>query len=166
VIRARLAQLRLGRVIDPLDVCQATLATFFARVTPTWPLAETSRELTALLVTMARNKLWDEVRRQTAGRRDHRRVRVAQSADRLTELATLDPSPSSQVAWSELYEQALSLLTADERLLLEERLAGRSWSAIAADRGAAIETIRQRLNRGVQRVRRQLLVQARTERQA
>jgi RNA polymerase sigma-70 factor (ECF subfamily) len=161
LVRTHLAQTHLSRVIDPLDVCQATMATFFARLSSKWPPAESRAELTALLVTITRNKLWDEVRRQTASRRDHRRVRAEESADRLAEIVALDPSPSSQVAHSEQYQQAIGRLTAEERQILEARLAGRHWADIASDRGLAIETVRQRLNRGVQRVRRQLLVEAR-----
>src|SRR5262249_48900931 len=107
VTRTRLAQLRLSRVVDPLDVCQATLASLFARLTATWPPAESFEQLTALLVAIARNKIQDEVRRHTAGRRDHRRVRAGETADRLSQVAALDPSPSKQVARAELYQQAL-----------------------------------------------------------
>lgn len=161
VIRARLTQLRLIRVIDPLDVCQATLASFFARLTVSWPPAKSADQLTALLVTMARNKIQDEVRRHTAGCRDHRRLRTTDPADRMSQFAALDPSPSNQVARIELYQQALGRLTTEERHLLEERLSGRSWSAIAADCRLSAELVRQKLNRAVKRVRRQLLAEAR-----
>jgi RNA polymerase sigma factor (sigma-70 family) len=161
VIRVHLTRLRLLRVIDPLDICQATLASFFARLTMTWPQAKSSNHLTALLVAIARNRIQDEARRYTAGCRDHRRVRTTDPGDHLFQLAALDPSPSKQVAWTELYEQALRRLTADERQLLEERLAGRSWAAIAADRRLSDEVLRQKLNRAVKRVRRQLLMEAR-----
>jgi RNA polymerase sigma factor (sigma-70 family) len=161
VIRVHLTRLRLVRVIDPLDVCQATLASFFARLTVSWPQAKSSSHLTALLVAIARNRIRDEARWYTAGCRDHRRVRTTDPADRLFQLAALDPSPSKQAAWTELYEQALRRLTADERQLLEERLAGRSWAAIAAGRQLSDEVLRQKLNRAVKRVRRQLLLEAR-----
>jgi RNA polymerase sigma factor (sigma-70 family) len=161
VIRVHLTRLRLVRVIDPLDICQATLASFFARLTVTWPQVRSPNHLTALLVAIARNRILDEVRRHTADCRDHRRVRTTDPADRLFQLAALDPSPSNQVAWTELYEQALRRLTAEERQLLEERLAGRSWAAIAADRRLSDEVLRQKLNRAVKRVRRQLLTEAR-----
>ena len=161
VIRVRLTQLRLVRVIDPLDVCQATLASFFARLTVTWPPAKSSDQLTALLVTMSRNKIQDEVRRHTAGCRDHRRVRTTDVADRLSQFAALDPSPSKQLARLELCQQALGRLSSEERRLLEERLSGRSWSAIAADCRLSAELVRQKLNRAVKRVRRQLLEEAR-----
>jgi len=163
VVRGRLGRLRLSRTVDTLDVCQTTLASFFARLTWTWPPVESHDQLTALLVTIARNKIRDEVRRQTAGRRDHRRVRRVRptdAADVLTQFAAVDPSPSKQVARAELYQLALGRLTADERRLLEERLADRPWAAIAADRGLSIDAIRQKLNRAVKRVRRQLLADA------
>src|SRR5262249_35427156 len=163
MVRVRLNQWRLARVVDPLDVCQAALASFFARLNAAWPPAESANQLTALLVAIARNKIQDEARRQTAGRRDHRRVHPTESADRLIQVVDLDPSPSKQVARAELYELALRRLTVEERHLLEERLADRPWAAIAADRGLPVELVRQKLNRAVKRVRRQLLAEARRE---
>jgi DNA-directed RNA polymerase specialized sigma24 family protein len=151
-----LTRLRLGHLIDPLDVCQAVLGSFFARITAAWPPVETASQLTALIVAIARNKVRDEARRHTAGRRDHRRVVTDQVATRLQRVEARGPSPSKVVAWKELYDQALRHLTADERVLLEERLAGRCWPAIAADRGVPAGVLRQKLNRAVRRVRHQL----------
>jgi RNA polymerase sigma factor (sigma-70 family) len=159
VVRVRLARARLVRLVDPLDVCQAVLGSFFARVTAGWPPVESAGQLTALLVTIARNKVRDEARRHTAVRRDHRRVVPGGAEDRLDHAEARDPSPSKVVAWKELYEQALRHLATDERVLLEERLAGRTWSAIADDRGVSASVLRQKLCRAVQRVRRQLAVE-------
>jgi RNA polymerase sigma factor (sigma-70 family) len=156
VVRTRLARLRLVRLVDPLDVCQAVLGSFFARVTTGWPPVESAGQLTALLVTIARNKIRDEARRHTAVRRDHRRVVPGGADDRLDHAEARDPSPSKVVAWKELYEQAMRHLAADERALLEERLTGRTWTAIAADRGVPASVLRQKLHRAVHRVRRQL----------
>jgi RNA polymerase sigma factor (sigma-70 family) len=156
VVRVRLARARLVRLLDPLDVCQAALGSFFARVTAGWPPVTSADELKAVLVTIARNKIRDEARRHTAVRRDHRRVVPSGAEGRLDRAEARDPSPCEVVAWKELYEQAMRHLGADERALLEERLAGRSWPAIAADRGAPAGALRQKLNRAVRRVRRQL----------
>jgi DNA-directed RNA polymerase specialized sigma24 family protein len=160
VVRVRLARLRLVRLVDPLDICQAVLGSFFARVTAGWPPVESADQLTALLVTIARNKIRDEARRHTAVCRDHRRVAPGGAEDRLDQAEARDPTPSTVVAWKELYEQALRHLATDERTLLEERLAGRTWSTIAADRGAPACVLRQKLHRAVCRVRRRLASEA------
>ncbi len=156
VVRARLARLRLAHLVDPSDVCQTVLVGFFARLTPAWPPVESADQLTAFLLGMARNKIRDEVRRHTAGRRDHRRVHHCRTADPLAHAVSPAPSPGAVVAGNELYALALGLLTAEELALLEDRMGGADWEAIAADRGLPAGVLRQKLSRAVRRVRRRL----------
>lgn len=157
VVRARLARLRLSRLIDAHDVTQAVFSSFFSRLTDVWPEANSAEHLTALLVTIARNRIQDEVRRQTAGRRDHRRVLHCWSSERLASFEGRDPAPAHALTENELYQQAISHLSADEQSLLTERLAGRDWETIAAARGASAQGLRKQFARAVQRVRRKLL---------
>jgi RNA polymerase sigma factor (sigma-70 family) len=156
VVRARLARLRLVHLVDPSDVCQTVMVGFFTRLTPTWPPVDSAERLTALLLAIARNKVRDEVRRHTAVRRDHRRVRQSRSADPLANLVSPVPSPGDTAAVHELHELALRLLTAEELALLEDRLSGADWEAIAARRGLPADVLRQKLSRAVGRVRRRL----------
>jgi RNA polymerase sigma factor (sigma-70 family) len=156
VVRARLARLRLVHLVDPSDVCQTVMAGFFTRLTPAWPPVDSAERLTALLIAIARNKIRDEVRRYTAGRRDHRRVLRSRTADPLVNLVSPVSSPGDIAAVHELYERALRLLTAEELALLEDRLSGADWEAIAARRGLPAGVLRQKLSRAVGRVRRQL----------
>jgi RNA polymerase sigma factor (sigma-70 family) len=155
IVWARIVRTRLARVVDPQDVYQSVLGAFFARVASDWAEIASADQLAALLATIARNKTRDEVRRHTATRRDHRRA-AADRSSRLDRLAAPDPTPSRVVAWRDLYESALCHLTPDERELLEDRLAGRSWAAIAGDRGTPEAALRQKLHRAVHRVRRRL----------
>lgn len=154
VVRDRLVRFRLGRVVDPQDVCQAAFGRFFARVSAVWPPVETATDLRALLAAIARNRARDEARRYTAGRRDHRRDVRPAAAGRLTEVASREPSPGHALADRELFDRAVTRLSADEQGLLEDRLAGRPWAAIAADRGVSAVAVRQQFNRAVRRVRR------------
>lgn len=156
VVRARLARLRLTHLVDPSDVCQTVLVGFFARLTTAWPAVESAEQLTAFLLAMARNKLRDEVRRHTAVRRDHRRVRQFRTADPLAHAVSPAPSPVAVAAGNELYERALELLTPEELELLEQRMGGADWRAIAAGRGVPAGVLRQKFSRAVRRVRRTL----------
>lgn len=156
VVRARLARLRLGHLVDPSDICQTVLIGFFARLAPAWPPADSAEQLTGLLLAIARNKIRDEVRRHTADRRDHRRVRRFRTADPLANLTSAAPSPGAVVAGQELYDLALGLLSPDELRLLEDRLGGADWGAIAAERGVPAGVLRQQLSRAVRRVRERL----------
>lgn len=154
VVRARLARLRLTRLIDPQDVCQSVLASFFTTAIDRRPQVHSADQLTALLVAIARNKVRDEVRRHMAGRRDHRLVAPGRDDQLLDRVRDRRPSPSTVVAWRELCDRALQHLSAEERAVLEDRLAGRDWTAIAADRGVAPDVLRQQLNRAIRRLRR------------
>lgn len=156
VVRARLARLRLGHLVDPADVCQTALIGFFARLTPAWPPVGSADQLTALVLAIARNKIRDEVRRHTADRRDHRRVRQSRADDPLANLVSTAPSPGAVVAGQELHALALALLSGEELALLEDRLGGADWEAIAADRGVPAGVLRQKLSRAVRRVRERL----------
>ncbi len=152
VIAARLSHRRLGRLIDPLDVSQIVFCSFFARLSCAWPSVETLDQLTALLITMARNRLRDELRRHRAGRRDHRRIEEGRDRD-LLQVEARGQSPSEAADYREFYERLLRNLTGDEWSLLEDRLAGRTWASIAVERGDPAALLRKKLNRAVLRVR-------------
>jgi RNA polymerase sigma factor (sigma-70 family) len=157
VIRARLIHRRVSCLVDPMDVCQNVFGSFFARIASCWPLVESMDQLTALMVTMARNRLRDELRRHSAVRRDHRRLGFDRGVIQLHQLEARNPSPSQVVDYLELRASVLSHLTHDEWSLLEDRLAGRSWASIADERGNPVTSLRKRLNRAVLRIRQRLV---------
>jgi len=154
VIKARLNQRRMSSLIDPLDVCQIVLGSFFARVAGSWPQVESMDQLTSLLIAIARNRIRDELRRHTAIRRDHRR-RICSDLTRpqLHQLEARGLSPCQVFDYIELRERVSSHLTVEEWSLLEDRLAGRTWASIASERGNPEVALRKKLNRAVQRVR-------------
>src|SRR5271165_5358652 len=81
-VRMRLADSRLRRVLDSMDVCQSVLASFFVRVAAGQYDLERPEQLVRLLVSMTRNKLASAARDQHRQRRDQRRV-VGDAADQL-----------------------------------------------------------------------------------
>src|SRR5262245_16706389 len=72
-VRMRLADSRLRRVLDTMDICQSVLASFFLRAAAGAYDLERPEQLVRLLVTIARNKVAHQARRQRAQRRDRRR---------------------------------------------------------------------------------------------
>src|SRR5215831_6960076 len=64
---------KLCRLFDPEDVCQMVLASFFLRAAAGQYDLERPEQLVRLLITMARNKVAYQARRQQAQRRDQRR---------------------------------------------------------------------------------------------
>src|SRR3954452_1670397 len=72
-IRMRLADSRLRRGLDTMDICQSVLGRFFLRVAAGQYDLERPEQLVRLLAAIARNKVAYQARRQQAQRRDLRR---------------------------------------------------------------------------------------------
>ncbi len=75
-VRARLTDPRLRRLLDSTDVCQSVLGNFFDRAGAGQFELKDPKQLVALLVTMARNRITNHALQQQAARRDHRRGRT------------------------------------------------------------------------------------------
>src|SRR5437868_13668463 len=70
IARVRLADERLRRRFDSLDICQSVFASFFVRAALGQFELDGPEQLLAVLVSMSRRKLVDQVRREGAARRD------------------------------------------------------------------------------------------------
>jgi RNA polymerase sigma-70 factor (ECF subfamily) len=153
-VRFRLADARLGNLIDSMDICQSVLASFFIRAASGQYELETPRQLLRLLTAMARNKPNSEARKQLAQCRDTRRVAAGGQDE--GRLVAVDESPSMVVAARDLLQEVHRRLSADERRLLELRTQGYDWSAIASEIGGGAEALRRRLSRALDRIAGQL----------
>jgi RNA polymerase sigma factor (sigma-70 family) len=152
--RVRMADARLGRLLDSTDICQSVMASFFVRAAAGVYDLETPDQLLRLLATMARNKLANQANRLRAARRDQRRTDGGDFA--LEAATTRDAHPSVQVATRELLGEVRRRLTADERQIFERREQGSDWAEIALSLGSTPEAIRKRHTRAINRVARQL----------
>jgi RNA polymerase sigma-70 factor (ECF subfamily) len=153
-VRLRLRDRRLRRLFDSMDICQSVLSSFLVRAATGVCELERPEELLNFLVAMTRNKLALAVRRQRAGRRDHRRLVDADPAT--VGNAAPAASPSDEVAGEELVREFRRRLSEEERLLAERRAGGCGWAAIAAEMGGTPEGRRKQLERAVERVSREL----------
>src|SRR3954454_24985367 len=72
-IRLRMGDPKLRRLLDPADVCQSVLGSFFVRAALGQFDLDRPEQLMGLLITMARNKVALQARRQRTQRRDNRR---------------------------------------------------------------------------------------------
>src|SRR3954451_3991768 len=68
-VRFRLADARLGGMLDSMDICQSVMKSFFVRAASGQYDLETPEKVLGLLAAMARNKLASQARRQGAQRR-------------------------------------------------------------------------------------------------
>jgi RNA polymerase sigma-70 factor (ECF subfamily) len=152
-IRLRLTDPGLRRVLDSMDIFQSVLGNFFVRAAAGQFDLERPDQLLRLLVTMARNKLRDQISFYHAARRDQRREADLERLDLVTTSAT---SPSSAVAARDLLESVRRSLSPEERELADLRGQGHDWASIAAQRGEHPDTLRKRLAHALNRVTRQL----------
>jgi DNA-directed RNA polymerase specialized sigma24 family protein len=154
-VRMRLNDPRLQRVLDSMDVCQSVLASFFIRAAAGQYDLEKPEQLCRLLITIARNKVVAESRRQRAGIRDNRRnLDVAGVSG--WELAGSEPSPSRVASGRELLEQVRRHLSDEERRLAELRAEGREWAEIAAEVGGTAQARRKQFARAIDRAAREI----------
>jgi RNA polymerase sigma-70 factor (ECF subfamily) len=153
-VRFRLADARLGAVLDSMDICQSVLASFFLRTAAGQFEIDQPEQLLKLLVSMARNKLASLARRETAERRDRRRTVFAPQA--AEHVAARGSGPGRQAAARELLREAYQRLTPEERQLAELRNQGLDWNTIASQLGGTAVGLRKKLSRALDRVTRQL----------
>ncbi len=91
-VRIWMLNARLRRSVDSIDICQSVLASFFVRTALGQFHVSTPGQLVKLLVSMARNKVADQIRREQADCRDNRRLEPGDVSDR--EVVGGGPSPS------------------------------------------------------------------------
>ena len=104
---------RLRRSVDSIDICQSVLASFFVRAALCQYQIESPAQLVKLLVSMARNKLTDQMRHARAGRRDNRRLEAGDVRER--DLASAGPSPSQCIANRDLISEFRRRMSDEER---------------------------------------------------
>ena len=154
VVRFRLVDPRLAAAFDSMDICQSVLGSFFVRAAVGQFDLDTPEQLMKLLVSMARNKLASQARREGAGRRDRRRLEA--SGPVALDAAAPASSPSRQASAKELLQEVHRRLSEDERRLVDLRTQGHDWAQIAADLGATPAALRQKFCRALNRVSREL----------
>lgn len=153
-LRIKMTDRRMARIFDTVDVCQSIWSSFFARVTAGQYDLGNSQQLAKLLVTMARNKLASQARRNHAQKRDINRA--TQSSSQLDILTDPDDSPSVQATIDELYTKIQARLSPEERRVSDLRRDGLSWDAVAETLGGTAQARRMQLDRAADRVLRQL----------
>jgi RNA polymerase sigma-70 factor (ECF subfamily) len=152
-VEYRLRYSPLQARVDPEDVAQSALKSFFLRAAAGRYDLGGRQELYRLLTAMIRTKLAEHMRFNLQQRRDPRRHEPAEAAEAE---AAPGPSPSEAVAGREWVEEFLGRLTEDERRLWDLHAQGLQWPEIAARVGGTAQQRNKQLKRAVQRVRREM----------
>lgn len=146
-IRVRLRDPRLRRLLEPADLCQSVLKSFFVRAALGQFDLDSPERLLALLRTMARNKVAQEARKHRAQRRDVDRAVSLDAGAPLVPAA--DPSPSRVAIGREMWDALRGRLTPEERRMAELRSQGHEWAEIARELGGTAQARRKQFARAV-----------------
>lgn len=149
VVRRRLTDPNLRRVLDSIDICQSILAQFFVRAAAGQFEIDGPEQLLKLLATMARNKITSYARKQQAARR------TPPSGPHTpfgAEPVDASSSPSQVAIMHELRERFLEGLSPEERYIVDLRADGRSWTEIAAEVGGTPDGLRMQHTRVIARL--------------
>jgi RNA polymerase sigma-70 factor (ECF subfamily) len=153
-IRLRLRDPKLRRLLEPDDLCQSVLKSFFVRAASGQYDLDTPARLLGLLRAMARNKVAKKARKHQALRRDLRRdVSLDPAAP---PVAAAGPSPSRIAIGREMLDALRGRLTAEERRLADLRSQGCEWAEIARALGGTPQARRKQLARAVDRAARDI----------
>jgi RNA polymerase sigma factor (sigma-70 family) len=153
-VRFRLADARLGTVLDSMDICQSVLASFFVRAASGQYDLGTPEKVLGLLAAMARNKLASQARRQGAQRRGGRHV-TAGGQDQ-EQFVAPGAGPGREVAARDLLQEVRRRLPPAERQLLDLRNEGHEWAEIAERVGGGAGALCKKLARALDRVAEQM----------
>ena len=148
--RLRLRDSRIRRVFDSMDVVQEVLQSFFFHAAAGRYELSSPNHLCRLLVTMAQNKLAEQVRYLHRARRDNRRTEGVEPRESVGLAA--GPSPSGIVANRELMQELQRRLSAEEWRLVELRVEGMTWVEVASALGGTPGGCRKQFARAVDRV--------------
>jgi RNA polymerase sigma-70 factor (ECF subfamily) len=151
VIRLELADARLARLLDSMDVCQSVLGKFFVHAAAGQLELDDPQQVLRLLVTMARNRLRDHARKQRT-----RRQVAGEGPEGLEGVPGGGPTPSQIVASRELLQAVRDRLAPPDRYLADQRALGRDWADLAAQVGDSPGALRKRLQRALDRILRDL----------
>lgn len=154
-IRFRLSSPSIRRFVDSLDISQSVMAKFFVQMSEGNLELNNPAQLRSLLLAIARNNLYDQVRRQHAGRRDGRRLE-ADGERKLDIVPDAHPTPSNALQVKELVGLLQEGLSDEERLLVDQRLGGKPWLELADDLGSSPDALRKRMARALDRVSKKL----------
>lgn len=149
-VRVRLTDPRLRRRFDSADVCQSVLASFFVRAAAGQFDLDNPQQLVGLLVKMAQNKLFMQVRRHRTLGRDVGRAEAG--GEDAPAVADGSPGPDRHAAGCELLDALLERLDGPERELAQRRALGQGWADIARDLGGTPQAHRMRLSRAIDKL--------------
>ncbi len=153
IVRFRLRDPRLRRIIDSTDICQSVFGRFFLQVTLGRLKLSQPQDLIRLLTKMATNKVIDKYRSEQSQRRlSQSRAENLNGNREFGEPIVGQITPEARLIYEELLQSANSHLTDSEKAISELRNQGLSWIEVARELGESPQALRKRLERACNRI--------------
>ncbi|MGE3803200.1 MAG: sigma-70 family RNA polymerase sigma factor [Gemmataceae bacterium] len=145
----RLARSRLpanlNRRLDPEDVVQSVYRSFFAEARAGNYELQRGSDLWRLLVTITLHKLYNQVKRNTNGKRAVGREQPGLAEDDYTCFISREPTPAEAAELTDALKQIMGGLETPQRRILELRLQGYSVDEIADEVGCSQRSVLRNL---------------------
>ncbi|MFN0017198.1 MAG: RNA polymerase sigma factor [Pirellulaceae bacterium] len=151
IVGLKMARFGMRHQLESLDICQSVWNTFFVRTALGAVELETPAKLVALLAEMAKNRCLHHKRKANTAKRYGQMVNIDD-----VDAVGPDQTPSQIAIAREMCEKAASLLSNEERQLVEQRKEGRTWEEVAANQQANGDTLRMHHRRVVERIEKEL----------
>ena len=133
-----------------MDICQSVFGRFFRGAADGSLEMQKPEQLLALLVTMTRNRVIDEHRKQNAQKR---KLNDEGAPVDPAEVAAEAHGPHTVAALQEMLIEVRSRLSPEELVIADLRSAGKSWQEVQDEVGEPHEALRKRFERALARVR-------------
>ena len=140
VIRQRLLDGRLRRIVDTTDICQSLLKDFLRVRASRQPPSEASTELCAYLAAAVHHKIQTRLRKE-------RRHAGSLPAD--WEPVSREPRIGAELDDRDYSDTVRARLDESTRRLFDLKARGHTWAEIAAQLGGTSDALRMRLRRAV-----------------
>ena len=162
-IRFRMRDSVLRRLHDSIDVEQSVFRRFFQRASSSDLTLASEDELRAYLFTLAKNRVRELKRSQSATKRKANFVEE-DSSFQLGQLSGPAACPDAAVAEAELFGEVRSIVGTEDWHAVVQRLEGRTWKEVADEQGAMPDTLRKRLQTALTHVKARLVGEENDER--
>jgi len=140
----------LQRVLDSDDLCQSVLRRFLGQLGNSAVPADDPGKLLAWLLTVARNRRREALRRERADKRGGGRLREV-DVEVFAQKADPAPAVGLELEQRELLERMLARLGEQERRIARLRADDVPWEEIAQQLGGNAEALRKSYRRAVSR---------------
>ena len=157
IVRSRLRDPKLRRIVDSIDICQSVFGRFFVQATLGRFKLNSQSDLVKLLTRMATNKIIDKHRAEDSQRRlSLHKAEYQNGNHQFGEPVQPQVPPESNLVFQEMLSSASSSLTESEKTISELRNQGLSWLEVSRKMGESPQALRKRLERACNRIAKEI----------